>query len=216
MKHIFWFCLSSVVIMFTSCGNNGQTSAAEKAKVDSLNQVMSQMHSTIETLQQKQEEEAKTQLDASGIAIVDLGKLFEEYDGYKNAMKRLEGKYKTLLDKAKKDEADFQKRYERFNRNAQVLKEEQVQKQAAELQKEYKEVQNKMMEYEQEYATEQQKLTQEVLEKVNGHLKGYAERNGYQMVLFTPVENNIFYAKDKINITEEYIESLNEAYRKGF
>ena len=55
-------------------------------------------------------------------------------------------------------------------------------------------------------------MLREVLDQVNNHAKKYAQANGYKMIWFTAVENNIFYADDEINITDVYIEAVNKAY----
>lgn len=213
-----YFVQATLAVLFaalvSSCGT--EKIEAQEAEIEKLNKQLAEMQKSFEDFTKSQKQEAKTELDATGIAIVNLEVLLEKYEGYKTAMKKLEYRYNSILDKVKKDEEDFIKKRSTFEKSAQYLNEEQQKAEYAKLEKEYGDMMQRKVGYEQEYASEQQNLTKDVLGKVNNHLKGYAETNGYQMVLFTPVENNIFYAKDQINITEEYIENLNEAYANGF
>lgn len=201
-------------VLVSSCGT--EKIEAQKVEIDKLTEELAQMQESFKAFTVSQEEKAKTQLDATGIAIVDQGILMEKYEGYRIARKTVERKYNSLIDKAKRDQEDFERKKQSVERTIQHLSEEQQKVEYSKLQNEYNALLKKGQDYEEEYGYEQKKLTEDVNAKVNKHLKKYAETNGYQMVLFTPVENSVFYSKDEINITEEYIQNLNEAYNNGF
>ena len=215
MKILAKSLLLAATMNLLSCGSDPELES-QKKKVQELNSQLKNVQQLVEDYKKELDEKAKTELDATGIAIVDYDVLREKYVGYKVAIQKLERKYNSLKDKLDKEAADFQRRYESAEKSAQFLKPEQQQAEAAKLQQEYLALQKKQYEYEGEYVQEEQKMTKDVMDKVNAHLKEYAETNGYQMVLFTTVENSLFYAKDDINITDAYLANLNEAYENGF
>lgn len=198
-------------IFFSSCENPELTN-----RITELDSSLAAMQTALDTLNKEAGKESKTNLDATGIAIVDMQKLLEQYKGYLDASARWEAKYKRLDADLKQKQLEWQRKYELLQKESQFLREDQVKTQYAALQEEYQQLMQKEQEYTQQVAEEEQKLTKDVLEKVNKHLKGYAKENGYKMILFTNVENSIFYAEDQINITEEYIDALNQAYANGF
>lgn len=213
MKKLSYFL--SLALMAASCTN---TEVYDK-KIAELNDQIAKTNEQMMAMQQNLtsvDNNAKTNVDATGIAIVDLEILLKEYKGYIAASKQLESKIKRWDEDLKSKQLKLQEDYKGLERDAQFLKEEQVQAQAAEMQQRYNDIMKQEQEYYKQAADEERKLTAEVLKGVNAHLKQYAIDNGYKMILFTPVENSVFYAEDQINITETYISNLNEAYDNGF
>ncbi|MCB0738796.1 MAG: hypothetical protein KDC92_14880, partial [Bacteroidetes bacterium] len=81
MKIAIKALMLAAVVVFSACGNTEELEA-QKAKVDDLTRQLSDMKTMFEQMKQEQDEEAKAQLDASGIAVVDQYKLLLEYEGY--------------------------------------------------------------------------------------------------------------------------------------
>lgn len=63
-------------------------------------------------------------------------------------------------------------------------------------------------------AEQRKKLTGEALDKINGIIKSYAEKNGYDYILGTTNEGNILFGAENDDITEEILERVNEEYSK--
>lgn len=59
-----------------------------------------------------------------------------------------------------------------------------------------------------------QELTSKVLSKVNDYIKRYGEREGYDIIMAATQYGNIVYAKDKIDITQDVLNGLNQEYEK--
>ncbi|MBI3143572.1 MAG: OmpH family outer membrane protein [Bacteroidetes bacterium] len=200
--------LIAIVFLLTGCGSEGN-----KEQLDQLGQTIAQLQEELQAVKLKSESESKTALDATGIAIVDLEKLLAEYKGYQLSLKQVESAVARYQKELEKLEAEYKQMYEVIVKDKQTFGDEYDETDdVAALQN----LERQAMEKEQEYAKKSQELNDElmkkVLDKINGHSKRYAEENGFQLILFTSVENGIFYANDNINITEAYIAALNEAY----
>lgn len=59
---------------------------------------------------------------------------------------------------------------------------------------------------------EDSKMTSEVLTQVNTYLKTYGEQHGYTIILAATEYGNLAYADEKLDITEEVLEGLNNQY----
>ncbi|MBI1183824.1 hypothetical protein GC194_06110 [bacterium] len=198
----------ALVLFLASCGNDD----AYKAEVANLQNELKTMQEQLNLLQTEKEEEAKTQLDATGIAIVDMEKLLSEYKGYQAA----ERTYKAIITRYSNElqqmQKEFEQRYALIEKDAATFGEDFVKDDLVELQNFRDEIYKKDQELTEKSAQQENDMLKEVLKKINAHSKVYAQENGYQMILFTSVENGIFYANDQINITDEYIDNINAAY----
>ncbi len=59
---------------------------------------------------------------------------------------------------------------------------------------------------------EDQKITDAVLKQVNSFIEQYGQEKGYDMILGTTNSGSLLYAKDKLDITEEVLDALNNYY----
>lgn len=208
------FVLAVLAGFATSCVDTEKYENEISSLQTELETMQATMNEVIEA-NKAAETEAKTEFDATGIAVVDMEKLLEKYTGYLEASKRFEARasqYQKELEKMGKEyETQAQIIRDEMNNFGQEYAAPKIQK----LQEFEREIATKQQEYTQKAAKLEQDMLKAVLKKVNGHAKKYAEANGYQMIYFTSIENGIFYAKEDINITDEFIVSLNEADAAG-
>jgi len=207
----FIYMLVVGAFLFASCADTEKY----EAEVNNLETELKAMQEQLIAMQEEANqagEEAKTEFDATGIAIVDMEKLLTDYKGYTEASKRYESRVKQYTDELEKLAKEYQTKAEIIQNEANNFGQEYVSDKVLELQKFGQSIQTKERDYTERAQKLEADMTKTVLKKVNAYAKKYAESNGYQMILFTAVENGIFYAKDEINITEEFIRSLNDAY----
>ncbi len=204
----FLVALLGIVILLSSCGKNEEY----EKQISNLEGELKAMQEQMLAMQSANEQKAKTDLDATGMAIVDLGKVRVEYKGFIESDKRyasIRTRYENELNELAKQ---IQEREVLIQQDLERFGEEFVKDDYAEYLKFRQEAQNKSYELEGKLAKLEKEMLTKVLDDVNAHSKKYAQANGYKMILFTAIENNIFYADDEINITEEYIANLNNDY----
>ncbi len=59
---------------------------------------------------------------------------------------------------------------------------------------------------------EDEQMSKAVLSEINGYLKRYGQEHGYTIILAATNYGNIAYADDELDITEEVLQGLNQAY----
>jgi len=69
---------------------------------------------------------------------------------------------------------------------------------------------------EQQYALEEQarsdQYTAELWQKINGHMAEFGRKEGYDFIFGATGDGNLMYAGDAHNVTEDFIQYLNEKY----
>jgi outer membrane protein len=65
----------------------------------------------------------------------------------------------------------------------------------------------------QQAQSEEAKLAEGVLNQINGFVETYARDRGYTLVLGTTQTGSLLYASDAVDITEEVLQGLNQAYQ---
>jgi len=209
MRKIYLIALLAGAL--TSCADTEKYENEISSLQSELEAMKATMNEVIEAKEQA-ESEAKTELDATGIAIVDMTKLKSDYKGYVEAENRLKAKVEQMSSEIEGLEKNFGQRYEVLMNEAQNFGEEYVKEDALKLQNFEREIMEKKSDYTNKAQVMEREMTKKILDKVNGHAKKFALENGYQIILFEALEYDVFYAKDEINITDEFISSLNAAY----
>ena len=59
---------------------------------------------------------------------------------------------------------------------------------------------------------EEAKISNELYDKVADYLRDYGISNNYQLVLTYQKGSGVLYANDSLNITQQIVEGLNQAY----
>lgn len=57
------------------------------------------------------------------------------------------------------------------------------------------------------------KMSQAVIEQINTGTQAYGEEQGYDIIFGTTESGNILFGKDALDITDELLEALNQAYQ---
>lgn len=149
------------------------------------------------------------------IAYVRTDSLMDKYKFFTDLneafMKKMEDKkldFNSRTKKLSKDIVDFQ---QKAQMNAFISAERQVQEQnrLAGLQQE---LEHYAAQIERELAAERMKLNQQVQDTIIAALKEYNNPKKYELIFSDASTDNILYADDSYNITQEVIEFLNARY----
>lgn len=160
---------------------------------------------------------------AQDVRIIDLSRVFKEHNGFNAVTKRMKADAEQAQnalkgrEEALKKMADGLKEFEEGSPDFRQLREE-ITKKTAELQADLKNTQNEFLERE---ATIYYNVYQEILDEV----KYYAEQNNVNLVLrfngneadpnnpqeiLRELNKSVFYKSDRIDITSDIVQSLNE------
>ncbi|SDX76108.1 OmpH family outer membrane protein [Hymenobacter psychrophilus] len=149
--------------------------------------------------------------DTNKVAYVETNRLLEEYQGMKDASKRLETKARGWEAQNKKLVTSFQTAVQQYQQKAEGMSaeqrattEQQLQAQQAKLGQEQEKLQRQAQE-------EQAKLNDQVMSRVNKQIETYGKANGYRLILATGA-GNIAYGRKDLDITTPVLKYLNKEY----
>lgn len=149
--------------------------------------------------------------DKVRIGYVDLQKVFLTSDVGRQSKKALdkeaEDKRKMLEEKKKV----FQRAEEELKKKMSVLSEEGRREKFDELERKRQELLQFVQESDMKLGERDRELTKKITEDLQGILKGYAEKEGYTLIL---EKGSILYAPDSTDVTDEVITLYNKKSRK--
>ncbi len=152
------------------------------------------------------------------IAYINTDSLLLNYEFAKESneklLKKQENSRLTLNTKAKrlqKEMSDFQRKL-----NAQAfLSRERAEKAQAEILRKQKNLQETEARLTQKLIKEQQKVSEQLRDTINLFLKEYNKDGRYEMIINNNMAtDNVLYAKDIYDITDEVVKALNKRYKK--
>ncbi len=149
------------------------------------------------------------------IAYVNVDSLLLNYNFAKDLnealMRTEESSRASLNQKERQFNAAAQEFQRKLQNNAFLSQEraEQEQQRIMKLQQEYQQMAERLA---QEFALEQQKLNIELSDTVKVRLVEFNKDKGYQIIFSNTSADNILYADEKYDITEEVITFLNRKY----
>lgn len=68
--------------------------------------------------------------------------------------------------------------------------------------------------YQQKFESLATRYTNEVNDRLNGYIKKYSEKNGYDFILGSGGQGNVMYVKENKEVTEKLIEFINKEFNK--
>jgi outer membrane protein len=135
--------------------------------------------------------------------------IFDNYDPYKEAQKKLQEYEKTETDKLQKQKDGFQKNYEDASKKALVMSEEAIAQKRDELAKQ-KETLDKAVDdlYKQggQLDQKQDALVQPIIQKIHEAISKIGKANGYDFII--DAEQGVLYADEKYDISTLVLEEL--------
>jgi outer membrane protein len=150
------------------------------------------------------------------IAYINIDTLVSKYGLFKeNSVK--------LADKQKKMEAELNDRTGKFQKNYmdfqnKINKGLVTTAEAQELQKNLTDEQQNLVklrdQYSQEFAQQQQVMNRQMIDEIEKYLKEYTKDHPYHYIFSYSFGQNLLYANDSLEITQEVLTKLNENYKE--
>lgn len=152
------------------------------------------------------------------VAYVNIDSLLLNYTFAKNANEALISKQEssraTLNSKARQLQAEM----DDFNRkleNQAFLSRERAENAQREIMQKQQDLQKMEANLAQQLMEQQQKMSEQLRDTVNAFLKEYNKSGKYQIILSNTGNDNILFAGEGYDITEEVIKELNDRFAKG-
>lgn len=150
------------------------------------------------------------------IAYVNVDSLLTQYqlakDLNETLLRKQENSRASLTEKGRvlqSEMADFQRKVE----NNAFLSRERAESEQQRLLSKQQELQQLDQRLSSALMAEQQKMNERLRDSVNSFLKEYNKAKGFHMILSNTAYDNVLFAQDAYNITEEVIDLLNKRYQ---
>lgn len=151
----------------------------------------------------------------TSIVYIKNGDVLEKYNGLKEA----NAIYEKMLaeSQAKVDTiiAEHQAKIADFEEKMGPMPKAEKKRQEMALIDEAERIKNYQASIDQEMAKEHEKLLTGVLNQINAYAEIFAKKNGYDLVIGTTNSGNLMYGDDGLDITKEFIKSLNQYHKTG-
>ncbi len=142
-------------------------------------------------------------------AYVDNEVLIKNFTDLTVLNTKFDTQLQSLQEGWQKEGQAFQTKVQDFQENAQGMSQKNRDAKRQELLKEQQSLQQKQR-FQQSLLYQQQQTAQDSLEGIlKDKIKSYAKSNGYVYVFGANPNNNIYYAEDSKNITQEILDLLN-------
>jgi outer membrane protein len=147
------------------------------------------------------------------IAFINSDSVVKHYEYLKAQQEKLESKTKKLDQEYRNRAMGLQSEIAAYQRNVSSMTLGQVRSTEEELGKKQQNLQIYQQTLTQQLMEEEQKLQKELYDRVTAFLKGYGEDKGLQVVLKYDPTSDVLYGGRALDITNEVIAGLNNAYR---
>jgi outer membrane protein len=158
------------------------------------------------------EENAATTSDLK-IAYIKSDSVLKYYEFFNVNKEKLETKGKKLDQDFRNRAQSLQNDINAYQRNVGTMTIGQAKAVEEDLGKKQQNLQLYQRSLEQEIMTDQAKMTEELYSKITTYLKLYGEEKGLQVVFKYDPSSDLLYGGKTIDITQEVIKGLNEAFK---
>lgn len=142
-------------------------------------------------------------------AYVDNGMLMKNYKAMESAKTKLDTRQSRLQASMQAEGEKFQKEVEKYQKNLETMSKKEQNKRREELMKEQQQLRQKQQ-MQGSLMQKQSKKAQDSLRKVmDGKIADYAEAHNYTYIFGLTDGDNLLYAKDNKNITQDLLKELN-------
>ncbi|HOH55036.1 MAG TPA: OmpH family outer membrane protein [Paludibacteraceae bacterium] len=147
------------------------------------------------------------------IAYINVDSLLLKYQFAKDAneslIKKQEDSRLTINSRARELQGEMNEFQRKLENNA-FLSRERAEQEHTRLLKKQQELQNLDGQLTQQLVQEQQKMSEELRDTINAFLKEYNKDGKYQLILSNTAGDNILFAPEGYDITDEVVKLLNE------
>lgn len=148
------------------------------------------------------------------IAYINVENLMKDYQGTKALEETLKTKQEVMANELDSISAPFQQKVQEYYQNSQKMSASKRATAEQALQQEQLALQARQQQASQILQQESQTLSDAITKKVDSFVKIYAKGNGLQLVVGTSGNGTVMYGDDKLNITSQILDVLNEDFAK--
>lgn len=147
------------------------------------------------------------------IAYVNSDSLLSKYDYFKDKAEELEAKRVKLEAEFNNRAQGLQSEFQNLQQTAQNMTMAQAKAAEENLMKKRENLMQYQQSLQQQLVAEESKVNNELYDKVSNYLNEFGKENNFQLVLTYTKGSGVLYANDSLNITNQVIAGLNEAYK---
>lgn len=151
------------------------------------------------------------------IAYVEYDSLMSQYEYCKEFSEQLQQRSATYQQQLVSKQNALEKAAEDFQRKLQAgqfASQEEAQAQQQKLQNQQLQLQKLSAELEEKFAKEQQAINDALRDSVQNFMKDFNKDGRYSLIM-AKVGDNLLYAQEKLDITEQVVSGLNKRYKKA-
>jgi len=163
-----------------------------------------------------------TSSSESSVGISDLKIAYINTDSVINNYQYFKDKSAEISEKGKRYESElsnrakgFEKEVANFQQSAQNMTPNQSRAKQEDLMKKERNLMTYRDNLMQELSADESSLYNEVYNKIQEYLKGFAEERDLEMILSYTRGGGVWYANDALDVTEEVTAGLNEKYKSS-
>lgn len=151
---------------------------------------------------------------APAIVYVNSDSLLANYEYFKEARTRLQGKSQKAEQDLKNKAEAFQNEVNRYQQSAQTMTNEQRQATEQRLGQKQQQLAALQQTEGNKIATEESEEMKKIYDKVEAYLQKVSSEKGYKMVLtYSRGNSAILYGDNSLDITQEVLNGLNDRYK---
>ena len=139
------------------------------------------------------------------LGYVNVGKVFDEYQGTKDSEAGLESRGKQ---KQAQLEAQFNALKD-MRKDLEVASDQAREQKAQEIETKADEFKRQKTRAERELMTQRNQVARKILDEINGVVTEYAKANSFSLILD---QRSVVYGQDIYDVTDEILKTLNERY----
>lgn len=147
-------------------------------------------------------------------AYVDTTRLIQDYQEMKDVEAEFEVRSTALKAELDSIGRGFQAEVQEYQAQAPTLSESEREQRGKELMQQQQQLQQQQQIRSQQLRQESGEAIDTLVSKVKDFVADYGERNNYTYIFGSNETANIMYAKEGLDITDEILVELNEAYKE--
>ena len=146
------------------------------------------------------------------VAYINSDSVLKHYEYLKVNRDQLEAKTKKMDQELQNRTVGLRNEITAYQRNVSSMTLGQARAAEEDLGKKQQNLQMYQQSLQQQLLQEEAKLNKELYERITGFLKGYGQEKGLQVVLKFDPGSDVLYGGESLDITDDVIKGLNEAY----
>ncbi|MEX0313281.1 MAG: OmpH family outer membrane protein [Allomuricauda sp.] len=149
----------------------------------------------------------------SELVYVDINRLVEGYERTKVERKAFSKKTNTMKANVDSLMVDWQTELKSYEKERLSMTKKELDLKQELLQTKQQQINNYQQAIQKQIQEEDKKMTQTVLNDINGFVSDYGKEHGYKIILGAKGDGNIMYAQDASDLTQAILHQLNNQYQ---